>query len=80
MDLSKRISKLYSIYPNIELIPLQESLLMSCWMADINGKEHAIFAFPSKYSTEEIGFMSQDVAFADYIHKMLRGVRSNMEK
>ena len=80
VDLSKRISQLYSIYPNIELIPLQESLLMSCWMADINGKEHAIFAFPSKYSTEEIGFMSQDVAFADYIHKMLRGVRSNIEK
>lgn len=60
---------------NLELIHLNETLMMCCWMSNINGKEKAIFAFPSKYSTDEIGFISQDVAIARYIRTMLNGIR-----
>ena len=55
----------------IELIPLDEYLVMSCWL--VAGK--AVLAFPSKYATDEIGFYSQDPAFSKYIKTMLKGVR-----
>jgi hypothetical protein len=60
----------------IELIELREFLTMSCWL--VRGK--AILAFPSKYSSEEIGFSSQDNAFVEYIETMLNGVRSSTSK
>ena len=60
----------------IELIELKEFLTMSCWLV----RDKAILAFPSKYSSQEIGFSSQDNAFVDYIHTMLVGVRSAAKK
>ena len=60
---------------HITMIPLREDLMMSCWMSIVNGKESAIFAFPSKYSTDEIGFISQDAAFSKYIQTMLDGMK-----
>lgn len=69
--MSREISALYSKH-NIELIPLKDYLTMSCWMVG----DRAVIAFPSRYSTDEIGFFSQDKAFYDYIHTMLQGVRS----
>lgn len=74
-EISLAIISLFKQQPNIELIPLKESLMMCCWMSSINGREQAIFAFPSKYTTDEIGFISQDVAIARYIHTMLKGVK-----
>lgn len=80
-DITIAICDLLSQQPNIELIPLNESLMMCCWMTTVNGKEQAIFAFPSKYSTDEIGFISQDIAIARYIRTMLKGVKeSNMSR
>ncbi|MBE6210399.1 MAG: hypothetical protein E7130_02035 [Rikenellaceae bacterium] len=76
-DISLAICSLLKQQPNIELLPLNESLMMCCWMSSVNGKEQAIFAFPSKYSTDEIGFISQDVAIARYIRTMLKGVRES---
>lgn len=76
-DMTKAISKLLGEQPNIELIPLNETLLMSCWMSVIDDVERAIFAFPSKYSTDEIGFISRDEAIARYIHTMLRGIKGS---
>lgn len=58
----------------IELIELREFLTMSCWLV----RDKAILAFPSKYSSDEIGFSSQDDAFVKYIKTMLNGVRSSM--
>jgi hypothetical protein len=49
--------------------------MMSCWMSIVNGKESAIFTFPSKDSTDEIGFISQDAAFSKYIQTMLNGMK-----
>ena len=53
--------------PNIELIPLREDIAMCCWMSIIDRECKAIIAFPSKYSTDEMGFISQDEAFSKYI-------------
>lgn len=78
IDMSRVIIGLYSNYPNIELLPLTESLMMSCWLTKIGKEERAIFAFPSKYSTDEIGFVSQDEAISRYIHKMLVGIKNNV--
>ena len=64
----------------IHLVPLDEYLTMSCWLVKSghnNNGIKAILAFPSKYSTEEIGFYSQDEAFANYITTMLSGVINN---
>ena len=78
-DMTKTIVQLYKTQPNIEMLPLNESLMMSCWLTKIGGSEKSIFAFPSKYSTDEIGFFSQDPAFSDYIHTMLNGIKNNAE-
>ena len=69
-DITKEIAAVYRRH-GIELIPMDEYLTMSCWMAG----EKAILAFPSKWSTEEIGLFSQDQAFIKYIKTMLRGVK-----
>lgn len=74
-DMSNAVSDLFGQSENIELIPLNENMMMSCWLSDINGEEKAIFAFPSKYSTDEIGFISQDASFANYIRTMLEGIK-----
>lgn len=76
-DMTDAIYGLLESQPNIDMIPLDETLMMSCWMTIIDDKEQAIFAFPSKYSTDEIGFISQDAAIARYIHTMLAGVKSS---
>lgn len=77
-EITIEISNMLAQNPNVELIPLRESMMMSCWMIDVNGLEKAIFAFPSKYSTDEIGFISQDVAFSKYIRTMLNGIKLSM--
>ena len=78
-EMTQTIVQLYKTQPNIEMLPLNESLMMSCWLTKIGDSERAIFAFPSKYSTEEIGFISQDRAFSDYIHTMLNGIKNTAE-
>jgi hypothetical protein len=52
--------------------------MMSCWLTKIGKEERAIFAFPSKYSTDEIGFVSQDKAISRYIYKMIVGIKNNV--
>ena len=72
-SITKEISAVYRKH-GIELLPLNEYLTMSCWMAG----NRAVLAFPSKWSSDEIGFFSQDPAFAKYIMTMLSGVRSTL--
>ncbi|MCQ2337032.1 MAG: hypothetical protein MJ010_07645 [Paludibacteraceae bacterium] len=76
MEFSREMERMYSMCnpENMHLIPLDDYLTMSCWMTSCEGKGKAIFAFPSKYATEEIGFESQDDAISDYIRTMLNGV------
>lgn len=63
------------------LVPLDEYLTMSCWMVREGSHKgvKTVLAFPSKYSSDEIGFYSQDEAFSKYIGTMLEGVRQNKE-
>lgn len=62
---------------NVCLIPIQNYHTMSCWMTHKDdGTTKAIFAFPSKYATDEIGFVSQDENISNYIFTMLRGVQT----
>lgn len=72
------IAKYYSNY-GITLVPLDEYLTMSCWLVRKSDKKgvKTVLAFPSKYSTDEIGFYSQDEAFSRYIGTMLNGVLQN---
>ena len=76
--LSYTICEMLDECENVDLLPLNESLMMGCWMCNVNGMGKAIFAFPSKYSTDEIGFTSQDAAFINYIKTMLSGVRKRV--
>ena len=65
----------------IELVPLNEYLTMGCWLikpADKSRPVESILTFPSKYSSNEIGFYSQDKLFSNYIMTILDGVRGNM--
>lgn len=71
----------YSYHRNITLIPIEDYLSMSCWLIG-NGLEgfYMIIAFPSRYSSDEIGFASQDDNIARYIHTMLFGILANKSK
>ena len=64
---------------NIKLVPLEEHLTMSCWLVKYGNTTgiKAVLAFPSKYSSDEIGFYSQDEAFSRYISTMLNGILLN---
>ena len=76
--MSEVIVKYYSRC-GINMVPLNEYLTMSCWMVKKSNRKEVktVFAFPSKYSTDEIGFYSQDEAFSKYIGTMLEGVKQN---
>lgn len=63
----------------IKLVSLDEHLTMSCWMVKTTTNMRAVLAFPSKYSSDEIGFYSQDDAFAKYIFTMLDGIPLNKQ-
>lgn len=77
-QISEVIVKYYAKL-GITLVPLDEYLTMSCWMVKKGNRKsvETVLAFPSKYSTDEIGFYSQDEAFSKYIGTMLEGVRQN---
>ena len=78
-QMSEVIAKYYT-KNGIELVPLDEYLTMSCWMVRRGPGEGVsiVLAFPSKYSTDEIGFYSEDEAFSKYIGTMLEGVKGQV--
>ena len=81
--MSETIVKYYTdatLPSKANLVPMNDYLTMSSWLV-IKGRKKgikAVLAFPSKYSTDEIGFYSQDEAFARYITTMLEGVKNNI--
>ena len=73
------IAKYYVNY-GVDMVPMNEYLTMSCWLVKKGNKGiGSVLAFPSKYSTDEIGFYSQDEAFSRYITTMLEGVKDNQK-
>lgn len=77
-DFTYELIRFYSQYENIHLIRLSSYLTMGCWLMTGPDYNEAIFSFPSKYATEEIGFYSQDENIANYIKTMLRGVEAGL--
>lgn len=78
---SKVIAEIY-VRCGIELLPMNDYMTMSCWLVKPSRQNYqrpseAILAFPSKYSTDEIGFYSQDEAFSNYITTMQQGVKND---
>ena len=62
---------------------LNDYLTMSCWLIKPANKRHSvksILAFPAKYSSDEIGFYSQDELFSEYITTILQGVRGELNE
>lgn len=78
--MSEVIARYYSKYGAV-LVPMDEYLTMSCWLVKKGNHKGigSVLAFPSKYSTDEIGFYSQDEAFSRYISTMLEGVKDNQK-
>jgi hypothetical protein len=81
-NMNREISMVIAEYyekRGIKLVPLNEYLTMSCWMVKYGHTTgaKAVLAFPSKYSSDEIGFYSQDEAFSRYISTMLNGILLN---
>lgn len=78
--MSEVIAKYYVKY-GVEMVPMDEYLTMSCWLVKKGNHKGigSVLAFPSKYSTDEIGFYSQDEAFSRYITTMLEGVKENQK-
>lgn len=77
-EISVVIANAYKLR-GIKLVPLDEHLTMSCWMVKSTTNMKAVLAFPSKYSSDEIGFYSQDDAFSKYIFTMLDGILLNQQ-
>lgn len=79
-SMSEVIAKYYGKYGAV-LVPMDEYLTMSCWLVKKGNQKGigSVLAFPSKYSTDEIGFYSQDEAFSRYISTMLEGVKDNQK-
>jgi hypothetical protein len=75
-DISFLIAETYK-KRGIKLVALNEYLTMSCWMVKHSTGMRAVLAFPSKYSSDEIGFYSQDEAFSKYISTMMEGILLN---
>lgn len=83
-DMDREISIVISEYykkRGIKMVALNEYLTMSCWMVKFGSTTgiKAVLAFPSKYSSDEIGFYSQDEAFAKYITTMINGILLNKQ-
>lgn len=68
----------YSRYPSIRLIPIDDFLSVRGWLIYSKHTGHqAIIAFPSRYSSSEIGFYTTDESTCEYIKTMLRGILIN---
>lgn len=60
---------------NIRLIPMENFVSVRSWLiCDKRGKSKAIMAFPSRYSSSEIGFYTTDKSTKNYILTMQKGI------
>lgn len=68
----------YHRYPSITLVPVDEFISIRSWLVNSsNGESKAIMAFPSRYSSSEIGFYTTDETTRDYIKTMQNGILIN---
>jgi hypothetical protein len=68
----------YKNYPSITLVPIDDFLSIRGWLITRRkGESRAIMAFPSRYSSSEIGFYTTDESTTDYIKTMQQGILVN---
>lgn len=71
----------YEKYPSIKLVPIDDFLSVRSWLVcNKKGDSQAIMAFPSRYSSSEIGFYTTDESTRNYIKTMQRGILINYSK
>lgn len=77
-DMTQEIKNVYSKYETIKLIPIDDFLSVRGWLvcSPKNG-DKAIIAFPSRYSSSEIGFYTTDESTSEYIRTMQKGILIN---
>lgn len=77
-EMTEVMQQTYAKYPSITLVPIDDFLSVRSWLiCDKNGDSQAIMAFPSRYSSSEIGFYTTDESTRDYIKTMQRGILIN---
>jgi hypothetical protein len=78
--MTRIMEETYRKYPSITLVPIEDFLSVRSWL--ITGKQtgKAIMAFPSRYSSSEIGFYTTDESTREYIKTMQRGIMINYAK
>ena len=80
-EMTEVMQQTYAKYPSITLVPIEEFLSVRSWLiCDKNGNGYAIMAFPSRYSSSEIGFYTTDESTRDYIKTMQKGIIINYGK
>lgn len=77
-EMTQVMEDMYHRYPSITLVPIDEFISVRSWLVDSRtGDSKAIMAFPSRYSSSEIGFYTTDETTKDYIKTMQRGILIN---
>lgn len=77
-EMTQVMEDTYHRYPSITLVPIDEFISVRSWLVDSRaGDSKAIMAFPSRYSSSEIGFYTSDETTRDYIKTMQRGILIN---
>ncbi|MBR3566393.1 MAG: hypothetical protein IKN91_08735 [Paludibacteraceae bacterium] len=78
LEMSQIIEKAYRQYPSINLLPVGEFLSVRSWLiCSPDDGDKAIMAFPSRYSSSEIGFFTIDGSTSDYVKTMQKGILIN---
>lgn len=77
-EMTDVMQQTYANYPSITLVPIDDFLSVRSWLVcDKNGDSQAIMAFPSRYSSSEIGFYTTDESTRNYIKTMQKGILIN---
>lgn len=77
-ELTDVMLSIYSRYPSIKLVPIDDFLSIRAWqISEKKNGSQAIIAFPSRYSSSEIGFYTTDESTREYIKTMLHGILVN---
>ena len=80
-EMTKVMEESYHRYPSITLVPIDEFISVRSWLVESReGAHKAIMAFPSRYSSSEIGFFTTDETTRDYIKTMQKGILINYSK
>lgn len=76
--MSQIIENTYRQYPSISLLSIGEFLSVRSWLVSSpNDGDKAIMAFPSRYSSSEIGFYTIDGTTSEYVKTMQKGILIN---